>query len=343
MWYKAYQWEDNPFSIKPNTNLIGLEKEKEQVTHFLTSGSVCLLTGNTGTGKTSLLKLLRSELKKERVVYINAEELDEFFDLHKHLRSQRSLLDKVLFRPPRNVLLLLDEGHASDSKLKDHIKTLYDHGVLKGVVMAQTKPPFDYSEGFRHRIGNRIVRMSKLTDQQARELIELRTEGKHPFHPDAMDALARHADYNPRKLLELCELVSMHLADKVKGGELKEIGAEHATEVVQRVKDNFFEEEPYRLTEPELDSGVLDLGAVDSMAFSPMQNRVLKILAEGHRSAGQLAQILNTSEGSVGKQLSLLMERRVVKVVNHRRPKIYGLAEDFKDDLASLGPDEPSD
>jgi len=31
MWYKAYQWEDNPFSIKPNTNLIGLEKEKEQV------------------------------------------------------------------------------------------------------------------------------------------------------------------------------------------------------------------------------------------------------------------------------------------------------------------------
>ena len=55
---------------------------------------------------------------------------------------------------------------------------------------------------------------------------------------------------------------------------------------------------------------------------------------EGNRTAGQLAKILNTSEGSVGKQISLLADRRVVKVVNHRRPKVYGLSDEFRKDIS---------
>ncbi len=336
MWFHAYNWEDNPFSIKPNVNLVGLERERELLTHHLTSGNICLLTGNTGTGKTSLLRLVRSQLDKDRVVYLNAEELDEFFDLHKHLMKERPFLDKLFFRKPKDVVLLLDEGHASDAQLKNHIKTLYDSDVLKAVVMAQTKPPFDYSDSFKHRIGNRIVRMKSLSDDQARELVELRTDAKHPFHHSTIPALAKQANYNPRKMLEACELVAMHLSSSFKEGKMEQIHPEHAITVLDELQDNFFEEEPYRLVQPTLDPGVLDLEEVDQLAFSPMQKRLLKLLTEGTRSANQLAKIMNTSAGSVGKQLSLLMDRRVVKVVNHRRPKTYGLADDFQNDLAEL-------
>lgn len=337
MWFHAYEWKDNPFSIKPNVNLVGLEKEKELLHHHVTSGTICLLTGDTGTGKTSLLRLVRSELGKERVVYLNAEELDEFFDLHKHLRRERPFIEKLLFRKPRDFILLLDEGHASDAQLKNHIKTLYDNGVLKGVVMAQTKPPFDYSDSFKHRIGNRIVRMKKLTDDHARELIELRTDAKHPFSQEAISTLTRRAQHNPRKLLEVCELVALHLSPRVKSGELSQIGPDHAEAVLDEMEDNFFEEEPYRLVQPALDPGVLDMEGVDEqLSFSPMQKRITKVLIEGNRTAKQLAEILATSEGSIGKQLSLLTERRVVKVVNHRRPKLYGVSDDFRGDLAAL-------
>ena len=337
MWFRAYDWGDNPFSIKPNTNLVGLEKEKSLLIHHLISGNICLLTGNTGTGKTSLLKLIKREMEsKEKVVYLNAEELDEFFDLHTHLRKNRSFLEKVLFRQPKDVLLLLDEGHASGAQLKNHIKTLYDRGVLKGVVMAQTKPPFDYSDSFKHRIGNRIVRMKQLSEDHARELIDIRTDAKHPFHESTISALARRSNYNPRTLLENCELVAMHLSPHFERGEMDLIHAEKAEEVLDELQDNFFEEEPYRLTQPSLDPGVLDLDEVDELSFSPMQKRILKILVEGNRTAKQLARILNTSAGSVGKQLSLLMDRRVVAVKNPRRPKTYGLTEEFKDDLSNL-------
>ena len=335
MWFHAYKWEDNPFSIKPNMNLVGLEKEKELLHHHITSGTICLLTGNTGTGKTSLLRLVKKELGNERVVYLNAEELDEFFDLHKYLRKQRPLIEKILFRKPKDFILLLDEGHASDTQLKNHIKTLYDNGVLKGVVMAQTKPPFDYSDSFKHRIGNRIVRMKKLTDDCARELIELRTDAKHPFSQEAISTLVKRAQHNPRKLLEACELVALYLSPRIKSGEISEIARDHAESVLDEMEDNFFEEEPYRLVQPTLDPGILDMEEVDKqLSFSPMQKRVMKVLIEGNRPVKQLAKILATSEGSVGKQLSLLTDRRVVKVVNHRRPKIYGISDEFRGDLA---------
>ena len=67
--------------------------------------------------------------------------------------------------------------------------------------------------------------------------------------------------------------------------------------------------------------------------YSPMQKRMVILLLEGNRTAKQLAEILNTTEGSIGKQLSSLAEKQVVFIVNNRRPKVYGLTEDFKGSL----------
>ena len=64
-----------------------------------------------------------------------------------------------------------------------------------------------------------------------------------------------------------------------------------------------------------------------------MQKKIINILYENNHTINQLSQILNSSEGSVGKQISMLTESGVVYVANPRRPKVYGLSENFKKDL----------
>ncbi len=94
MWFKAYNWEENPFSIKPNRHLVGMEGEKKRVVEYIQGSTISLLTGSIGTGKTSLLKYIRTELgKKHRIVYLNAEEIDEFFQMKRYIDDCRTFFE----------------------------------------------------------------------------------------------------------------------------------------------------------------------------------------------------------------------------------------------------------
>lgn len=330
MWFKAYNWEENPFSIKPNRHLVGMEGEKKRLVEYILGSNICLLTGSIGTGKTSLLKYIQSELGNEhRVVYLNAEEIDEFFQMRRYLNECRTLLERILFREPRNIVLLLDEGQAADERLKDWLKAHYDRGVFKSIVIAQTKPPFEYSESLKHRIGNRVVRMESLDDRHVEELINLRTNSRHPFDTETIQVIAKYANYNPRKILEICEGVCIELADK----SPEKIMPEHIESVLESAEEHRFCEEPYLLQQKPSKPAAVDMGGVDRLGFSPMQRRIVRILLESSMTAKQLADVLHSTEGSVGKQLSVLGEIKVVVTVDSRRPKVYGVSGEFREDL----------
>ena len=81
MWYEEYKWSQNPFNAKYNTNLVGFDKQKETLKSYMQSGDMCLLTGEAGSGKTSLLKWLQKNVKGHRMLYLSAEGIDEPFDL----------------------------------------------------------------------------------------------------------------------------------------------------------------------------------------------------------------------------------------------------------------------
>jgi len=87
------------------------------------------------------------------------------------------------------------------------------------------------------------------------------------------------------------------------------------------------------LDEPFLPDNLSPTDKINVKGFSPMQQRLIKLLFEGNRTARQLSKIMNTSEGSVGKQLSNLIEQNAVSIVNQRRPKTYGLQTEFKSKL----------
>ncbi len=79
---------------------------------------------------------------------------------------------------------------------------------------------------------------------------------------------------------------------------------------------------------------LIPLEKVDELdSVSPMQKRIIKLLLEGGKTSLQLTTILNTSPGSIGKQLSKLARAGIIEAITDRRPKIYGVSPSFKDEL----------
>ncbi len=317
MWYRKYGWNSNPFVVKYSTSLVGFEKEKSIILDFVHSGDACLVTGDSGVGKTSLLKWLQKTLGRYNIKYLNVEGISEFFSLQRYIGRKGFFRDKVL---------LVDEAHYADDTFRKEMKMLWDNNVLKSVIVAQTPDNLHlYAESFKNRIGKRQIRISGLDLDKAKELIEMRTDSKHPFEDGVIRMIIEDAKNNPRKILENCELLCIELQDS-------KITPESAR-LVLREKKAIQLTEIAELQEPLLPDNLMPIVNRKLKGFSPMQKRLILILLEGNRTAKQLSKILNSSEGSVGKQVSKLVENRVVSIMNHRRPKVYGLTPDFKTDL----------
>jgi len=218
MWYKKYGWSENPFSIKPTPDkLIGLDAKRQKLLDFVHSGNVCFLTGPAGVGKSSTLKWIQYNIKGHTPIFIDAENLDAFFDLSEHLKQHRNLFETVLGHEyPKKAVILLDEAHATEDKVKKALKLFWDHDYIKSVVITQIPDLKNFSSSIRNRVGNRVIRLDKMGNKNIHELINLRTENNHPFTKDAIDIIAKQSKNIPRKILENCERVCIEINGKKK-------------------------------------------------------------------------------------------------------------------------------
>lgn len=332
-WFSRSKKDANPFNVKPNTNLVGLDEEKEKLVDYLKGGGVCFLSGQAGVGKSSLLEWLKLNLKQHTIVYLDAKEIDEFFNLKKNLIRKGSILRRILRKYPKNIVVCLDEAQDSNEKLIDSLQTHWNKNKIKSIVVTQINPTLDnLSDSFKDRVGGKVVRLKKMTIETARQLIQLRTDGNHPFDEEVIDLIAEKAKFIPRKILEKCEVVWRELKNKKTiscsdveyvFNKIEEEEIEHATTMkIPKLEDSKIK-----------DDALINIDNVDKLDLSPMQKRIIKLLLEGKKTTKQLAVILNTSAGSAGKQLSELSKAEVVGILEDRRPKIYALKDKFKETL----------
>ncbi len=314
MWYRSYNWSKNPFNAKFNTKLIGYESQKLLLTDYISSGDICVLTGEAGTGKTSLLKWIQKTAKGHRIKYLSAEGLDEHFNLKKFTRSLIS---------QKKTVLLLDEAQFCDETLRMQLKTLWDGGHIKSAIITQPNAELaNFSQSVQSRIGNRVVKLKKMDPTTAKELIDLRTEGQNTFTNEMIEEIAKASNNNPRKILENCESICIALKGKnLTLKAIKEILEQKKRETLMNLEI---------LDEPTVPENLSPINKKNLKEFSPMQQKLINLLFESDRTTRHLAKILNSSEGSVGKQLSNLVEKNVATIINHRRPKLYGLQPSFK-------------
>jgi len=211
-WYIRFGWLENPFVIKPNTALIGLDSGKEMLINYVESETMSALIGDVGVGKTSLLLWLKENAVKN-AVYINGMNVKTEEDFKTVMRKHRSFWDKIRRRfCPKNAVVLIDEAQYLTSSFTEMLRRMYDENMIKSIVIAASSTQqANLTEPFLHRIGDRIVTLCKLSENDVIGIINSRTEGNNPFKEDAMKMIGSFSGYNPRKVLENCEKVAMRI------------------------------------------------------------------------------------------------------------------------------------
>ena len=305
MWYERHGFKENPFFVKANPGIVGVEKQKKLIKDYILSGDMCFLLGGNGTGKSSLLYWLRENLNGFKVLYIDAAQVDNNFSLSGFLKSNLSLLDRIRRKKfPDKAVVLLDESQDASDELVKALKMHWDHNNIKSVVVTQiNKDAGKFSESFRDRVGERKVIMERISKSDAYDMINKRVNDKNPFEKEALELIFEKSDYTPRKILENCEILCVKLQDKE--------GKINAFDVEQNLIKTF-----------KTDENVSGL-----VGFSPMQRSIINILNESVKTAKEISERLNTSEGSVGKQLSKLIGMNVAEIKDNKRPKKYGLVK----------------
>ena len=318
MWTEFYGWNENPFSIKINTNLVGIEEEKRKLLEYVSSGDICFLTGASGVGKSSLLRWIEQSLKKYNIVYISAEDVDSTFKFSERLKIKKGFLQKAFKKYNKDTILLLDEFQAINNELITALKMHWDQDHIKSMVIAQVDENLtNFSDALKERIGGRIIKLKGLSKSDLYDLIQLRTNGKIPFEKETVELIAEKSNFIPRRVLENCERLCIEFAGK------KEVI--NAFDAEQVLGNKVIEVKPKVLVEKTVKKEEL------SRRFSPMQYSIIRLLIEQERTAKDLALQLQTSEGSIGKQLSKLNKMNVVTIVDDKRPKIYGLSEEIRE------------
>jgi DNA-binding CsgD family transcriptional regulator len=320
----------NLFSIRPNPQLVGVEEERNKLVSYIQNGNICFLNGPPGTGKSSTLEWIKKEIKGHTIIYLDAKTANEYFDVKSHIKKHAGVVRKLLRKYPKNAVFLLDEAQAANHDLISELEVLWNSKIIKSIVVTQIKPHLpNCPDSFIDRLGKRTVRLNALNLIKVYEMIKLRTNNKHPFSDDAIKVIAEKANFIPRKVLENCEVVL------VESGNKDKIEATDVKFILGGKEDEELELGAMELEETMPDeSKLIPLESVDKMeGVSPMEIRIIKLLLENGKTAIQLATILNTGVGSVGKQLSKLMKTNVVEVANTRRPKMYGLSREFKQKL----------
>lgn len=206
--YNAYfGFTENPFSLSPDPAFLYRSSQHEEALANLIYGvqsrkGFIVLTGEVGTGKTTMLECLREYLEGQQVefayVFNSRITADQFFEMIAYdldLRCARTSKTEVLFalnqlliqqaNQGRTTVLIVDEAHNLDPEVLEEIRLLGNLenpriGKLLQIVLAG-QPELDFkldSPGLR-QLKQRIVLRCSLepfTSRETREYINSRLE-----------------------------------------------------------------------------------------------------------------------------------------------------------------------
>ncbi len=357
MWYRAFGWRENPFSIRPNPNVVGLEEARAALLDTLLSGSPAMVLGETGTGKTSLLLWLAQKLKATgpRPVYLNLHQLVQPAFLLQRIRG--SLLHRLLLRKA-GVILLFDEAQELKEASANLLKAWYDEGRIHAFVLAACEEP-PLPPPLRSRIGINILCLGTLSLAECLALIKARAGEKNPFTEEAMREIAVHAGFSPRTILQLCERICRHFQFKAELFEpITKDDVLYFLSQANPAYPRILPREPARQPETgarhawdRRDTGTettetkraetaeTGLSQASFLAeLSPMQREILELLLSGPKTSLELGLALKTSPDSVRRQLSRLSHPQrglppLVEAVDGDLPKKYKLSDWAKEHL----------
>ena len=217
-WFEDFGWSENPLDVRPNSALVGLETQEEQLQNHIEKGEVCFLNGLTGSGKSSLLKRVQERMQDYSFIYLDAQDLPPGFNLEEELKKKRSFFDMITFKkfPSKQPILIIDEFQDTDPNLVLEARGKWENSYerrINGIIIAQIARTLkNVTPSFKERLGNRVIQTKTLDDDEMKEILRLRlnSDRKNLFnklHSETLNLLVACADGNPRKLLEFTDYI----------------------------------------------------------------------------------------------------------------------------------------
>ena len=239
--YNAYfGFSENPFNISPDPEFLYRSPQHEEALANLISGvrsrkGFIVLTGEVGTGKTTMLECLRDYLESQRVefafIFNSRLTPDQFFemmafdfDLQCDRKSKPEILvalNELLIRQAergRTSVLIVDEAHNLEWEVLEEIRLLGNletrQGKLLQIILAG-QPELDrkLDASNLRQLKQRIVlrcSLNPLTPEEVVAYIETRLAragmpNQSVFPPDVLEEVYKRSRGIPRLINLLCD------------------------------------------------------------------------------------------------------------------------------------------
>jgi general secretion pathway protein A len=240
MYKKFFGLKENPFNVNPDPRYLFLTHNTQEALACLTYGietrkGFVLLTGEVGTGKTTLINKLLEWLHKERVstafVFNPRLSVSQFFDFmmadfgiacesqqkgQMLLKLNQWLLER--YQAGERAVLIVDEAQNLSPQMLEEIRLLTNletstEKLLQIVLAGQPELEQKLNQPELRQLRQRITLRAKtrqLTFEETHGYIQERlriagTENTEIFSPGAVEAVYQYARGIPRVVNLLCE------------------------------------------------------------------------------------------------------------------------------------------
>ncbi|MEK7224356.1 MAG: ATP-binding protein [Bacteroidota bacterium] len=205
-WYEEMDFDSNPFDKE--TKLIGFEDLLDEMLYAIVSGNMIFIEGESGSGKTKLLKEAIERFGGHgKVIYVNCKKI------HNDLNIERLLKDRygwfataILNKKPRNMILLLDEVEHLSRKNSERIKYYFDQNYVRSVVFSGSDmESAGLSDSLRHRVHKKLI-IKNLSDYEAVQLVREKV-GNEIISDRIIKHIYKISGRNVKRFMENCEKV----------------------------------------------------------------------------------------------------------------------------------------
>jgi type II secretory pathway predicted ATPase ExeA len=223
-------WNENPFVLKIDPTLfVGYDEQvKAALKHIENKHKIALISGKTGSGKTTFLKWLEKNYDTSKL-YVSKppENPEDFVNLFTDIFGLgffERLLNKkpTLYNLPKyinnklkgdHLVFLIDEAHETNKNVLEWLRVLTDQIdnvslIVAGMPILESKIKSEL-ETLDQRITTRIA-LTSLSRIETKQLIQKRIEsvgGKdiEPFTDAALEKIYERTGGFPREVLKLCD------------------------------------------------------------------------------------------------------------------------------------------
>ena len=345
MFRQFYGLKEKPFDIIPNPGILYRSEKHNQALTYLRYGfseniGFILFTGEIGTGKTTLIKYLLTELTDDvevAVVFntnVNAEELLRLIlielevegvgqDKSKNLDLLNQHLIDV-YSQGRRCLLIIDEaqnlssGSLEEVRLLSNLQT--DTQPLLQIILAGQPELRDIIQGpGLEQLAQRVAisyHLVPLSREEMGEYVRYRlekagAEDGNLFEVDALDLLHEYTGGIPRSVNVMCNAAMVYgYADSM---------ATISRSVIEQIIDDNIGIDPHHaeggsaLTPVAAGSATEMLGEEHMKRIAQLESQVAKLTAQVNWQAGQVDGSLAKGNDKLVKSLTELLDKERLK------------------------------